>query len=261
MVRIRRELINYLTILFIIAGLCSCKEVVVEELKQDEALKVQILLSEFGIESEKIKDNGQWQIQVNSNDVSKTLLIVDRSRVLTRRDKGKHKNTGLLSTKPERDHALERDLSKTLENTLQAIPGVYESRVHLYFHNGNSSKISNDNSIRSASVMLLVGSDSVAEDDDVKKLIAGATGLDKSSVSAVLIESNISNLKVNLKQKSLQSLNSSSAVPIKEFLKSHDPYALVMTMMMVVVLLAILIRKLIFSNSEVTNSLIKPAKS
>jgi len=171
----------------VLPSLVGCQEQLIHHLSEGEANRLITQLADVGIVSEKVKQaDGSWAIAVDSADTVPALRAVSDSRLLRDSQEVPPEKGSLMSSREDQRFRYERALSRELEATLNNIPHVLESRVHLNLPMVDplfGQKL--DNSPGSASVLLVVKEDSVSR-QDVAAVLAGASGIPFKDISIMV---------------------------------------------------------------------------
>lgn len=180
------RIINFISILSLIV-LLGCKESIIHDLSETESNRIITRLHTNGIDSEKQKQaDGRWSITVEHQDVAKAIRAIEVNRLIPKGAVGDKKTSNVGSSREEQRFSLERNMSAELEETLNQIPGVLESRVHLTLPSTDpvfGTRL--EKSLASASVLLIVEPETKLNSSDVGQLIAGASGIPATDVSVL----------------------------------------------------------------------------
>lgn len=174
-------------LLFLLIFLVGCEESVLHDLSEPEVNRMVTHLHVKGINATKEKQpDGRWALSVSKSDVALAMQEIEKNRLTPRRSSDK-KEGGLGSSRDEQRYAYERGVSGNLELTLERIPGVLESRVHLSLPStdpifGNRLP----GSASGASVLLITEPDIKIDTSEIAKLISGASGIPDSQVSVMV---------------------------------------------------------------------------
>ena len=174
--RIHRSII----ILLLLLVTSGCQEQIVHDLSEKEANKVVRHLSESGMRVDKVaQPDGRWAIAVPRGDVTRALGYLDSRRILAVRDS---KNVGgakgsLIPSREEQRFRYERSISGSLEESLAAMPGVLEARVHLNLPDEDPLFGSRGPAKGSGSVLLVVDDRFSTNDGEISSLVGGAAGI------------------------------------------------------------------------------------
>ena len=171
----------------------GCKQQILHDLDEMRANQVQLTLLRAAIRAEKDRSGKLWNISVPDADVANALAIVERTRILRKDlERGAEVQSGILQSSSERARALERQTASSTEQTLEHIPGVLEARVHLHRESETPIAALRPPGVPSdsgtASVLLLTSAGMAVAMDEVKTLVAGATGLSPARVSLLRTE-------------------------------------------------------------------------
>ncbi len=173
--------------------LSACKETILHDLKESQANEVKVTLSQAGIVAEKIFAGSGWNVEVPDDQATSALATLRESRVLEKHlEDVVEPPKGLIPSREERYHYLERQLALSLEDTLERIPQVLEARVHLYLQKPDAFDYSGKALRHTASVLLLVeeegnpGTSSSLQETQIKQLIAGATNVQLGDITVII---------------------------------------------------------------------------
>lgn len=173
-------------LLFVLLCLSSCKQAILHKLDELEANRVLVALADAGVDADKKQEGNQWNIVVESTLSTKALKVLEDSRVL-RRDliHAQSSQSGLIQTREEREHFLERQLSWGLEQTLETVVGVLEARVHLYKSPTDEFR-PKVNKQDSASVLIIAAMNAEISEEQIRYIVAGASGIGTPSITVVV---------------------------------------------------------------------------
>jgi type III secretory pathway lipoprotein EscJ len=166
----------------------GCQEEIVHDLSEREANRVVSELHNARLSASKIPQaDGRWAIAVSADEMVSALKVLEFQRVLappnaraTSLSKG-----AFIPSREEQIFRYERAMSEALEDSLAAIPGVLEARVHLNLPPDDPLLGSPRVSTGSGSVLLLVGDRCEAKDEEVAHLVGGAAGLPPGTVKVL----------------------------------------------------------------------------
>lgn len=154
------------------------------DLSEREANKVVSHLSAAHLGASKVlQADGRWAIAVDRDEMVSALSHLDTQRVLAPR--GGDSLVGKSSMIPSREEQrfrYERALAVSIEDSLSAIPGVLEPRVHINVPDEDPLFPSQDLRLGSGSVLLVVDESFKAGDDEISALVAGAAGISREAV-------------------------------------------------------------------------------
>ena len=171
--------------LLVIVSIAGCQEQILHDLSEKEANKVVRHLSESGIDVEKVSQpDGRWAIAVERREVTRALGFLDSQRILSVRESktGSSSKGSLIPSREEQRFRYERSISATLEESLAAMPGVLEARVHLNLPEEDPLFGSRQSIKGSGSVLLVVDERFVSLDGEVSSLVGGAAGIPAEAV-------------------------------------------------------------------------------
>ena len=172
-------------LVFLCLALSGCQEVILHQLDELQANKIRVVLAKHGIEATKERNGELWNVSVAANDVPKALTYLDNERVLQRGiRRNQTQSSGFLQSRREKEYAMERNLSWSIERTLEAIPYIREARVHLRMAEGEIPLFEKQRS-KSASVLVVAsGKQNLSY---IKKLVSGASGIDANEVEVIVV--------------------------------------------------------------------------
>lgn len=162
----------------------ACQEEIVHDLSEREANKVVSHLSAAHLGASKVlQADGRWAIAVDRDEMVLALSHLDTQRVLAPRggDSVGGKSS-MIPSREEQRFRFERALAASIEDSLSAIPGVLEPRVHINVPDEDPLFPSQDLRLGSGSVLLVVDESFKASDGEISALIAGAAGISQESV-------------------------------------------------------------------------------
>lgn len=160
-------------------GLLGCQEAILHDLDELQANRVRLTLERNSIEAKKIKDGSKWLIQVSEKRVTEALQVIESSRLLRSTLRRIETPEGsLIQSREERLSRLLESRSRSLEDTLQSIPGVLEAHVHLYADSAGKKA-------KSASVLILLDGEAEPEYSGIQSLVSGASGVPADLVSVI----------------------------------------------------------------------------
>ena len=164
--------------------LSACQEQIVHDLSEREANKVISHLSVANLDAHKvIQPDGRWAISVSHEAIVPALAYLDTQRVLATRDvKGASGKGSMIPSREEQWFRYERSVAVSIEESLAAIPGVLEARVHLNLPQEDPIFGSAGRGDGSGSVLLVVDEKFGAHDEEVSALVGGAAGMPREVV-------------------------------------------------------------------------------
>ena len=165
----------------------ACKESIVNDLSESNANQIILSLSEAAIFASKEKIADSWSVKVGKEDVNKALKSLNDNRVLERLSwKPQKIETSLIAGRDERHAALESMKTSRLEESIRSLPTVLEVHVHLTLGKRNGLFFDVETSRGSASVLVISLEPSSINPQQIKALVAGATGIELKDVSLLV---------------------------------------------------------------------------
>lgn len=168
--------------------LIGCKAELIHNVSEWEASRLVSLLQSNGVIAEKeIDEKGAWMITVDKSDEIAAFNIIGPQRFP--RETETHEedsNTSLIPSKEGERFRYERSVSKVLERTLLAIPGVREAKVQMSLPSQPFFSSLDKIQEGSSSAFLVVGEEFGNKKEDIQTLISGATGLTQQRVTVLL---------------------------------------------------------------------------
>lgn len=166
--------------------LCAgCNEKLIHDLTEHDANRVVSRLHKDGITGSKVQQaDGRWSIEVTQSDTVKALSVIDSSRILSQRKSGdtRGKGASLLPTREEQWFQYESQVAGALEVTLMTLPGVVDAHVHLHLPPSDPLLGIREKGGGSGSVLLITESQSLIQDEEVAKMVAGGAGIPPEQV-------------------------------------------------------------------------------
>lgn len=181
----RRESLRYaLAILVSTVLLTACQEEILHDLSEREANKVIRHLNVANLTSTKVQQpDGRWAIAVDRGEIVSALAHLDTQRVLSQRDGLAQPSKGsIIPSREDQRFRYERALATSIEESLAAIPGVLEPRVHINMPDQDPLFPAHDARTGSGSVLLVVDASYGASDHEISALVAGAAGISREAV-------------------------------------------------------------------------------
>jgi type III secretory pathway lipoprotein EscJ len=163
----------------------GCQEQILHDLTEYEANKVISRLSENDISPSKVlQADGRWAVSVSSQKVVKALAVIDTSRVLAGRlnTPTASSKSGLIPNRHEQWYLYVQSIAQSVEQSLHAIPGVLEARVHLNMPETDPLIGRSRDQVGSGSVLLLINRDFQAKDEEIAALVSGAAGMPSNTI-------------------------------------------------------------------------------
>lgn len=181
----RRVPLMCLIVLFLITG---CDEQILHDLAEQDANRVVSRLSSGNLPAKKVaQSDGRWAISVSKGFVVKALTYLETTRVLSPRGTSSTVSTkgGFVPSRDEQRFRYERSVALSIEDSLGAMRGVLEARVHLNLPENDPLFGTRKESSGSGSVLLVTDSDFSAKDEEVAALVSGAAGIPAAKVSVL----------------------------------------------------------------------------
>jgi type III secretion protein J len=179
--------------------LSACQEQIVHDLSEREANKVISHLSIAKLDARKVaQPDGRWAISVSHDAMVPALTYLDAQRVLASRDmKAAHGKGSMIPSREEQWFRYERSVATTIEESLAAIPGVLEARVHVNLPDEDPLFGSSSRGGGSGSVLLVVEERFTAHDDEISALVGGAAGIPRDVIRVLKSTTTVSKVLEN----------------------------------------------------------------
>lgn len=171
-------------------GLClvGCREQILHDLSEQDANKVLSRLSAGSVGAEKVvQSDGRWSIAVSREQIVPALAFLDTHRVLASRTVSGSTATksGLVPSREEQWFRYERAMALAIEESLSALLGVLDARVHLNLPESDPLFGTRKDDLGSGSVLLVVDQRYSATDEEIAALVAGAAGIPAAKVTVL----------------------------------------------------------------------------
>ena len=175
--------------------LCSCKEALLHNLSEIQANRLIGILNSEGIEASKeLQADSKWTLMVNKQDLVDAISLLDSKRLLKDNTSTIKESSSLLGSNQEKNFYYERVLSSELEKTLLTLSGVFDARVHLNIKKSDALSLKNEDDVKtSASVLMVVNETEDFDENKIKSIISGASGIEPKDVSIVISKINLIN--------------------------------------------------------------------
>ena len=202
-----RIYINLLALFFLL--LTGCDEQIIHDLSEQDANRVLSRLSSADLGAHKvIQSDGRWAIAVPKDFIVPALSFLETNRVLSPRSSQNNLSAkgGLIPSREEQWFRYERSVSQSIEDSLAAIVGVLEARVHLNLPETDPLFGTKKAESGTGSVLLLIDQRFSSSNEDISALVGGAAGVVPSritvlrSIAASPEQPEIIGEQVNLKQ-------------------------------------------------------------
>lgn len=168
--------------------LAACDEQIVHDLSEPDANKVLSRLSAEDLGAKKIpQSDGRWAIAVRRDKIVPALAFIDSNRVLNQRAVNipTASKRSLVPGREEQRFQYERAVAVSIEDSLSAIQGVLEARVHLNLPETDPLFGTRKEDSGSGSVLLVIDSRFSSQDHDIAALVAGAAGIPAAKVTVL----------------------------------------------------------------------------
>lgn len=177
------------TIISFLALLTSgCDEQILHDLSEQDANKVLSRLSTGKLGAKKVaQSDGRWAISVSRDAIVPALSYLDTHRILSPRS-SLTSSPGKGSFVPSREEQwfrYERSVAVSIEDSLNAMSGVLEARVHLNLPETDPLFGTRKQDAGSGSVLLVVDGRYLAKDEEVSGLVSGAAGIPATRVTVL----------------------------------------------------------------------------
>jgi type III secretion protein J len=172
----------------IVSILAGCDEQILHDLTEQDANKVLSRLSSGDLAAKKVlQSDGRWSISVSKDLVVPSLSYLDSTRVLSPRStsSGAASKGGFVPSREEQRFRYERSVALSIEESLAAMHGVLEARVHLNLPESDPLFGTRKDNLGSGSVLLVTDSSLSAKDEEIAALVSGAAGIPAAKVSVL----------------------------------------------------------------------------
>jgi len=171
-------------LLTLIVWIAACQEQIVHDLSEREANSVISQLSMARLESRKVQQpDGRWAISVDRDEMIPALSFIETRRVLPSRDATASSTKGsMIPSREEQWFRYERSVAVSIEESLSALPGVLDARVHVNLPDDDPLFGDSARKGGSGSVLLVVDGGFGATDEEVAALVGGAAGIPREVV-------------------------------------------------------------------------------
>lgn len=174
--------------IYLAAFLTGCDEPILHDLTEQDANRVLSRLSSGNLPAKKvIQSDGRWSISVSKELVVPSLNFLDSTRALSARQTaaGAGNKSGFVPSREEQRFRYERAVALSIEESLAAMRGVLEARVHLNLPENDPLFGTRKDNVGSGSVLLVTDSSISAKDDEISALVSGAAGIPAGKVSVL----------------------------------------------------------------------------
>jgi type III secretion protein J len=211
-----RALAGVVLLTVLVAG---CDEQILHDLSEQDANKVLSRLSAGSVGAKKVlQSDGRWAISVSRDSIVPALSYLDTNRVLSPRSNAATSGSkgGFVPSREEQWFRYERSVALSIEDSLGAMLGVLEARVHLNLPETDPLFGTRKESTGSGSVLLVVDARYAAKDEEIAALVSGAAGIPATKVTVLKSQAQMAGLG------SGAGVQVASQEPAMVPLKSHD---------------------------------------
>lgn len=174
-----------LLIFFLCTG---CREEIAQHVHEREIGRVMTSLHAAGIAAERSKQpDGRWIVTVQPKYVTRALELLESHRLIKTRNEPVEENTLFMSEK-EQSFRFERTLSKSIEETLYALEGVFDAKVHLTIPSSDTmlGPKRENRTQGSGSVLIIASADLLVTPEEIGHLVAGASGVPADAITVLI---------------------------------------------------------------------------
>jgi type III secretion protein J len=165
--------------------MAGCNEQIVHDLSERDANRIVSHLSASHLEADKVPQaDGRWAISVARADMVPALRHLDAQRLLISRDSGALSSArgSIVPSREEQWFRYERSVSLSIEESIKALPGVLDARVHVTIPDQDPLFGSRESKKGSGSVLVVVDDRFRSNEDEIAALVGGAAGLSRDVV-------------------------------------------------------------------------------
>jgi type III secretion protein J len=180
-----RSIIVVVALALFVSG---CEEQILHDLSEQDANKVLSRLSAGNLGAKKVlQSDGRWAISVPRDAIVPALSYLDTNRVLSPRSSAANVGGkgGFVPSREEQWFRYERSVAISIEDSLSAMLGVLEARVHLNLPETDPLFGTRKESTGSGSVLLVVDARYGAKDEEISGLVSGAAGIPAAKVTVL----------------------------------------------------------------------------
>lgn len=166
----------------------GCDEQILHDLSEQDANKVLSRLSTGNVDASKVlQSDGRWAISVPRDAIVPALAYLDTNRVLAPRSSAGSAGTksGFVPSREEQWFRYERSVATSIEDSLGAMLGVLEARVHLNLPETDPLFGTRKENTGSGSVLLVVDARYTSRDEEISGLVSGAAGIPAAKVAVL----------------------------------------------------------------------------
>ena len=185
----RGDLCSQIRVILLLAcmALVGCREQILHDLSEQDANKVLSRLSAAELGAQKVaQSDGRWAIAVPNETIVPALAFLDTHRVLAPRSvSSAGTKSGIVPSREEQWFRYERSVATVIEESIGALLGVLDARVHLNLPETDPLFGTRKDDLGSGSVLLVVDNRYVAKHEEVAALVAGAAGIPAARVTVL----------------------------------------------------------------------------
>lgn len=163
----------------------GCDEQILHNLSEREANKIVSNLSDANLSVDKVlQPDGRWAISVAEADKMVALHRLEAQRLLSSQDpvSASSSRSSIVPSREEERFRYERSVSQSVEESIKALPGVLDARVHVNLPDRDPLFGSREGGRGSGSVLLVVDDTFTSDDGDIAALVSGAAGISRDVV-------------------------------------------------------------------------------
>ena len=163
------------------------RDPLVHDLSERGANRIVTHLHSEGFDAVKrVQPDGRYAVEIEPHEVPNALRYLEETRLLRERRDPPIEGASLTATREDKRFRVERAMSREIEDTLDTMPGVLESRVHLNLPPVDPLFGQKGGERGSGSVLLVADHREAIEAAEVATLVAGAAGIAPGSVAVVV---------------------------------------------------------------------------
>ncbi len=218
---------SLLLVIIIAIFTSGCDEQILHDLSEQDANKVLSRLSAGELDAKKVlQSDGRWAIAVSRDSIVPALAFLDNNRVLSPRTSpsGTNSKGGFVPSREEQWFRYERSIAVSIEDSLSAMLGVLEARVHLNMPETDPLFGSRKENTGSGSVLLVVDARYTAKDEEISGLVSGAAGIPAGKVAVLKSQAQIGKPGVQLVEQPEAAMQVASALRREQRAGSIAPY-------------------------------------
>ncbi len=207
----------------------GCDEQILHDLSEQDANKVLSRLSAGSVGAKKVlQSDGRWAISVSRDEIVSALAYLDTNRVLSPRSVSANTASkgGFVPSREEQWFRYERSVAVSIEDSLGAMLGVLEARVHLNLPETDPLFGMRKENTGSGSVLLVIDARYGAKDEEISSLVSGAAGIPASKVTVLKSQAQMAQAQMaTTTTQALQSVQDATGV-LRMAIPSEEPASL-----------------------------------